>query len=101
MNIVFFGTSSVGIPVLEILAKNHHLSAVITSPDAVVGRKRIISESPLGIKAKQLGLPLIKPTTLKRNEELLNGLKNFNADVFIVVSYGKNFAIRYYQFSPL
>lgn len=89
MKIIFFGTSNVALPSLEILAKQHEISAVVTIPDSKVGRKREMQESPVSLLAKDLGLKILKPETLKNNPEFYNQLKTLAADLFVVVSYGK------------
>lgn len=89
MNIVFFGTSNVALPVLESLLKEHKILSVVTSPDAVVGRKQEFSESPVSSLAKDLKLTLLKPEKVKNNTEFMFELQKLNADIFVVVSYGK------------
>lgn len=89
MKIVFFGTSNVALPVLETLYQHHDMAAVVTSPDAATGRKQAFSESPVSVLAKEMDLELLKPQKVKGNLEFINQLKNYNADIFVVVSYGK------------
>lgn len=88
MKIVFFGTSNVALPVLEALHAHYEISAVITSLDAPVGKKKIITESPVSILAKELGLTILKPANFS-GPEILEQLKSFEAELFVVVSYGK------------
>lgn len=89
MKIVFFGTSDVGLPILEALLKEHEVISVVTSPDALVGRKQILTPSPIAQFAAQNNLPLLKPEKARNNPELIAQLQNLNVDIFIVVSYGK------------
>ncbi|MCL5774969.1 MAG: methionyl-tRNA formyltransferase [Patescibacteria group bacterium] len=89
MKIVFFGTSNVALPVLETLYQHHDIAAVVTSPDAATGRKQTFSESPVSVLAKEMDLELLKPQKVKGNLEFINQLKNYRADIFVVVSYGK------------
>lgn len=88
LKIIFFGTSNVALPVLEALFKNHQVVCVVTTPDAKVGKKAILTESPVSLLAGELSLPVLKPENYK-SEDLVNKLKDFAADIFIVVSYGK------------
>lgn len=87
--IVFFGTSLVAIPTLEILNKHHQVLAVVTTPDVAVGRKQVVTPSPVSVKGDELGLKVIKPEKVKGNDGLLEELRSLAADVFVVVSYGK------------
>lgn len=89
MKIVFFGTSWVGVETLKALHVAHEVVAVVTNPDAPVGRKQILTSSPISVLATELGLVQLKPDKVKGNAEFLQSLEKLNADVFIVVSYGK------------
>jgi methionyl-tRNA formyltransferase len=89
MKIVFFGTSNVALPVLEALHKHHDVLTVVTQPDAVVGRDKVLAPSPMAVLAASLGLPIFKPEKVKGNIQFAAELKKLGADVFIVVSYGK------------
>jgi methionyl-tRNA formyltransferase len=90
MKIVFFGTSNVALPVLTALANHHEIAGVVTMPDSFVGRKKILQESPVSVLAKELQVAnIFKPKIIKGNEEFLQQLKNIQAEIFVVVSYGK------------
>lgn len=89
MKIVFFGTSDVGLPILEALVKEHEVIQVVTSPDAAVGRKQELTPTPIANLAKFLKIPVAKPNRVKNNSEFLDFLRGLGADIFIVVSYGK------------
>ncbi len=89
MKIVFFGTSEIGVPILETLQKHFEVAAVVTSPDKPVGRKHILSPSPISNTAERLGIFTYKPEKVKNNSQLLRQLKQHGADIFVVVSYGK------------
>ncbi len=89
MKIVFFGTSDVGLPILEALVKEHEVIQVVTSPDAAVGRKQELTPTPIANLAKFLKIPVAKPNSVKNNPEFLDFLRGLGADIFIVVSYGK------------
>ncbi len=89
MKIIFFGTSNVALPVLEALHREQEIVAVVTSPDAKVGRKQTLSPSPVALLTEDLSLPTLKPESVKNNPELLEQLSALQAEIFIVVSYGK------------
>src|SRR4051812_26557597 len=88
MKIIFFGTSNVALPILEMLHQHHDIAAVITQPDALVGRKKELTESPVSVLAHEMELKIFKPESLKNNGQLLEDLQKLAADIFIVVSYG-------------
>ncbi len=101
MKIVFFGTSEVGLPIIELLNNNHEIAAVITSPDAPVGRKQILTPSPIATFADEHELKTLKPEKVKDNQEFISELKQFAADIFIVVSYGKILPLELLEIPPL
>jgi methionyl-tRNA formyltransferase len=88
MRLLFFGTSSWVVPILEKLTTAHTIAGVITTPDAPVGRKQIITASPIGEAALRLGLPLYKPETL-RNTDSQKIIIDNKPDAIVVASYGK------------
>jgi uncharacterized protein (TIGR02757 family) len=88
MRLLFFGTSSWVVPILEKLTTAHTIAGVITTPDAPVGRKQIITASPIGEAALRLGLPLYKPKTL-RNTDSQKIIIDNKPDAIVVASYGK------------
>lgn len=89
MRIVFFGTDGVAVPVLRVLAQNHEVAAVVTTPDAPVGRKQVLTASEVALLAVELGIPLFKPGRLKGDADFEAGLRNVQAEAFVVAVYGK------------
>lgn len=101
MRIVFFGTSRFAVPALEALVNaGMRPVLVVTTPDAPVGRKRVLSPSPLKAKALELGLEIIQPKTLKggsradaslppKNPEVLAKISAVKPDVGVLAAYGK------------
>ncbi len=88
MNIVFLGTPDFSSKVLNSLINSKHkVVAVVTQEDKKVGRKQILTESPVKILAKQHGIKVLQfhKIRLEGYEEL----KNLNADIFITCAYGQ------------
>jgi methionyl-tRNA formyltransferase len=87
---VFFGTPKEIIPIAEALqkSKNIKLLACVTQPDRPVGRKRIITSSPLKTWAKKKKIPVLTPTEFDKEftEQLQKITKKI--DLFIVAAYG-------------
>lgn len=84
--ILFFGTSAASAKVLEALAhtQGFSISGVITQPDRPVGRKQLLTPSPVKQMAETLRLPVLCPESLKNFP--LETLPN--ADIFVVYAYG-------------
>ena len=60
MRVLFAGTPSVAVPSLDALvAAGFDVVAVLTRPDAPVGRKRVLTPSPVAARAAELGIDVI------------------------------------------
>ncbi|KQZ10051.1 methionyl-tRNA formyltransferase [Microbacterium sp. MEC084] len=87
MRIVFAGTPSVAVPSLHALhAAGHDIAAVVTRPDAPLGRKRVLTPSPVAAAAEELGLPVIKAARL--DAEATERIAALDPELAVVVAYG-------------
>ncbi|WP_431277355.1 methionyl-tRNA formyltransferase [Leifsonia poae] len=86
MRLVFAGTPAVAIPSLRELAARHDVVAVITRRDAELGRKRVLTPSPVAVAADELGIEVIKANRL--DDEVTERIRNLNADLGAIVAYG-------------
>ncbi len=87
IKIVFFGTPEFVIPIPEILLKSgFQLVACITAPDKPVGRKQILSPSPVKKWAKERKIKVIDSPKIA---EIEKEVKNIGAEVGILAAYGK------------
>jgi methionyl-tRNA formyltransferase len=88
MRIVFAGTPDAAVPALDAIAASpHELVAVVTRPDAPAGRGRKLVASPVGLRAEELGLPVLKPEH-PRDAEFQDRLRELAPDCCAVVAYG-------------
>jgi len=83
MNIVFMGSPEYAVKILDNLNKHYKISAVFTQPDKPVGRKKILTPTPVKKYALKNNLGIFTPVSLK-NENL----KKFNPDFIVVAAYG-------------
>ena len=83
MKIVFMGSPDYAVKILDSLNKNFDIVAVFTQPDKPVGRKKILTPTPVKKYALENNLEVFTPSTLK-NEDL----KKFNTDFIVVAAYG-------------
>jgi methionyl-tRNA formyltransferase len=86
MRLIFAGTPEVASRALELIAVEHEVALVITRPDAPIGRKRILTPSPVSSKADMLGLKVHR--TNKIDDEALKLIRQSNAEKAVVVAYG-------------
>jgi len=85
---IFFGTPHLATIVLDELEKEDFLpSLVVTAPDKPVGRGLKLTASPVKQWAQSHNIPTIEPETF--DDTVLEKLRAQNAEVFIVVAYGK------------
>ena len=90
MRIVFMGTPDFAVPSLKKLIEcGHKIEAVFTQPDKPKGRGHKMQMSPVKEVALENNIPVYQPVTLRNNEEMLNVLKEINADMIVVAAYGK------------
>ena len=84
------GTPTFAVPSLKALLKNHEVVAVCTQPDRPAGRGNKLTPSPVKEVALNYDIPVLQPQTLKLEEsrEIRAQLKNYGADLFVVVAYG-------------
>ena len=89
MNIVFMGTPEFAVPCLErLLQDGHTVSMVVTQSDKPKGRGQKLTPPPVKAFALTHDIPVLQPNTLKSNETQ-EALKECDADVMVVVAYGK------------
>ena len=86
MRVVFMGTPSFAVPVLEELIKNYDVTLVVTQPDKEVGRKRILTPSPVKEVALKNNIKVFQPTKIREDyQEVLDA----NPDIIITAAYGQ------------
>ncbi len=112
MRLIFFGTSKFAVPILEALLQRYEVAAVVTRPDEPVGRKQILTPSPVkafltekkinigevepprevrplslqDISQRETKIEILQPEKLS---PLLPRLKELQPDLIIVAAYGK------------
>lgn len=90
LRIVFMGTSSFAVPSLKALQhdKRFTVTLVITQPDRPAGRHADLQASPIKETALSSNLPILQPESIK-DPSIIERLKQEQADVFVVASYGQ------------
>ena len=88
--IVFMGTPFFAVPILKSLYQNgYSVSVVYTQPPQKSQRGLKINKSPIQGISETLKIEYRTPNSLKNNIEEYNYLKELDADIAIVVAYGK------------
>lgn len=87
MRVLFAGTPAVALPALEELrAVGIELVGVLTRPDAPIGRKRVLTPSPVAARAEELGLPVIKADRV--DESAQSAIAALRPELAAIVAYG-------------
>ncbi len=89
MTLVFFGAGAFGLPSLDaLLASDHRLAAVVTSPEKPSGRHLAPKPSAVKLWAIQNHIRVIEMASSKESECFAQ-LKEIKPDLFIVIAFGK------------
>lgn len=86
MKIVFAGSPEYAVPALKAVHKEYGVTAVITQPDKPVGRKKILTPTPVKVEVQKLNLPVYDFVKIRNNVEELKAL---GADIMITCAYGQ------------
>jgi methionyl-tRNA formyltransferase len=97
MRLVFAGTPEPAVPSLEVLADSasgvgsadgagHEIVAVVTRPDAPLGRSRTLTPSPVAAAAERRGLRVIRAARL--DDAATAEITALEPDLGVIVAYG-------------
>jgi methionyl-tRNA formyltransferase len=87
MKLVFAGTPEAAVPALRALAAGpHSIVTVVTRTDAPLGRKRLLTPSPVAQAAAELGLPVLKTNRL--DADATAAIDAMKPDLGVIVAYG-------------
>ncbi|NOY88047.1 MAG: methionyl-tRNA formyltransferase [FCB group bacterium] len=81
------GTPGFACPPLEFLNNSrHNIQAVVTLEDKPVGRGKKITSTEVCDKALQLGLPVLRPASLK-DESFYQTIKKYDPDLIVTIAF--------------
>ncbi|MFK0008898.1 methionyl-tRNA formyltransferase [Paenarthrobacter sp. NPDC090520] len=87
MRVLFAGTPAVAVPSLNALVNaGFDVVAVLTRPDAPLGRKRVLTPSPVAARAEELGIEVIRAA--KVDAGVTARIAGIAPDVAAIVAYG-------------
>ena len=90
MRLIYMGTPDFAVPPMEMLAQaGHEIIYAVTQPDAIRDRGKKVKFSPVKEKAIELGIPVLQPSKIRKNEEFAQLLREAAPDAAIVSAYGK------------
>ncbi|WP_320414878.1 methionyl-tRNA formyltransferase [Kocuria sp. cx-116] len=88
LKVLYAGTPATAVIPLDALLERDDLDvvAVLTREDAPVGRKKVLTPSPVAQRAEERGIPTLKAN--RATAELVEQLRATGADIAAVVAYG-------------
>ena len=98
-NIVFLGTPEFAACVLEgLLKENYNIIAVVTQPDKPIGRKKVLTPTPVKVVAQNYNIPVYQPISLRKDYEFL---KQMDIDMLITTAYGQILPVEVLKMSKI
>ncbi len=89
MRIIFMGTPDFSVPCLKALIdSDNQVVGVFTQPDKPKGRGYELAPPPVKVCAIEYNIPVFQPKSM-RDGEALDIINSLNADLIIVVAFGK------------
>src|SRR4051812_41909094 len=93
IRIVFMGTPEFAVPSLVALhnaaaAHSWELVAAVTQPDRPAGRGNKVIAGPVKAQADFYGLPVLQPTSFRKDPEAVAALAALQLDLLVVAAYG-------------
>ena len=86
VRVVYMGTPDFSLEPLKVLMKRMNVVLVVTKPDALVGRKKILTPSPVKKLALENNIPVFTPENIKKEfQEILDA----KPDLIVTCAYGK------------
>lgn len=86
LKVIFMGTPEFAIPILEALIENTEVVLVVSQPDKEVGRKRLLTPSPIKELAQRRGIEVFTPYKIREDYERIVELK---PDLIVTCAYGQ------------
>lgn len=86
LKVVFMGTPEFAVPIVKLLNDSYEVVGVVTQPDKMVGRKKIMTPPPVKVVSEELGLKVFQPGHIKEEYQPILDLK---PDLIVTCAYGQ------------
>ncbi|MGA3030288.1 MAG: methionyl-tRNA formyltransferase [Candidatus Limnocylindrales bacterium] len=88
--VIFFGSGRFAVPILDALTTipGVRIDAVVSAPDRPVGRKALLTATPVTARARELDLPVLQPVRV-RSQEAIDELRTLAPDLVVLADYGQ------------
>ncbi|MFC0473122.1 methionyl-tRNA formyltransferase [Halalkalibacter kiskunsagensis] len=89
MKIVFMGTPDFSVPVLRnLVTAGYDVVAVVTQPDRPVGRKRVLTPTPVKVEAEKHQIDVLQPKKIREQSEL-DKVFSYKPDLIVTAAFGQ------------
>ena len=89
MKIVFMGTPTFSVPILEALIEKYDVIGVVTQPDKPSGRGQKLTPSPIKTFALEKNIQVFQPKSIRKEPEMIEALKSLDPDFFVTFAFGQ------------
>ena len=86
LKVVFMGTPTFSVPILESLIQNTDVILVVSQPDREKDRKGNLLPTPIKVLAESNNIPVYQPMKIREEYERITAL---NPDIIITCAYGQ------------
>ena len=86
LKVVFMGTPEFAVPIVKLLNDSYEVVGVVTQPDKMGGRKKIMTPPPVKVVSEELGLKVFQPRHIKEEYQPILDLK---PDLIVTCAYGQ------------
>ena len=88
-SVVFMGSPEFAVPCLdELVGAGFPVKLVVTQPPRPKGRKRQVTQTPVEVRARELGIPVITPEKVGAPESV-KAIEEASPDLIVVSAYGQ------------
>lgn len=86
LKVVFMGTPAFAVSILEGLIENYNVIGVVSQPDKEVGRKKVLTKTPIKECAEKHNIQVLQPVKIKEEYE---DIIKLNPDIIVTCAYGQ------------
>ena len=89
VKVVFMGTPDFSVPVLRRLIEDgYDVIGVVTQPDRPVGRKKVLTPTPVKVEAEKHDIPVLQPLKIREKDEYEKVLA-LEPDLIVTAAFGQ------------
>ncbi len=86
LRVVFMGTPVFAVPILEGLIKNYQVVGVVSQPDKKIGRKQVLTPTPIKEVSALYNIPIFQPVNIRKDYKTI---LDWKPDLIVTCAYGQ------------